>query len=172
MAYTSPKTYSVGDVLTASDMNTYQRDNISYLYDLVFPLARCRVTKTTNFNSTTSLTAISWETEVFDTDTMYDAGDPTKITITTAGVYIVTGLVVLQSGTAGSYRIGAIYRNGNTGDTDTVASSALPAMSTSITGISLASIFDFSASDYIELKIQSGETETVTSAQMAVARIG
>jgi len=36
MAYTTPKTYSVGDVLTASDMNTYQRDNIAYLENELF----------------------------------------------------------------------------------------------------------------------------------------
>jgi hypothetical protein len=33
MAFTTPKTYSVGDVLLASDMNTYQRDNIAHLND-------------------------------------------------------------------------------------------------------------------------------------------
>ena len=35
MAYTAPKTYAVGDVLTASDMNTYQRDNTIALYNMV-----------------------------------------------------------------------------------------------------------------------------------------
>lgn len=29
MAYTSPKTYASGDVLTAADLNTYQRDNFN-----------------------------------------------------------------------------------------------------------------------------------------------
>lgn len=32
MAWTSPKTWVVGDVLTASDMNTYVRDNANALY--------------------------------------------------------------------------------------------------------------------------------------------
>lgn len=31
MAWTSPKTWAVGDVLSASDMNTYVRDNAIYL---------------------------------------------------------------------------------------------------------------------------------------------
>ena len=33
MAYTTPKTYAVGEVLTASMLNTYQRDNITALHD-------------------------------------------------------------------------------------------------------------------------------------------
>jgi len=32
MAWSTPKTYSVGAVLTAADLNTYQRDNLNYLY--------------------------------------------------------------------------------------------------------------------------------------------
>lgn len=31
--WTTPKTWNVGDVLTAADMNTYVRDNTSYLHD-------------------------------------------------------------------------------------------------------------------------------------------
>lgn len=34
MAYTAPKTYSAGAVLTASELNTYQRDNITFLAGL------------------------------------------------------------------------------------------------------------------------------------------
>lgn len=32
MAYTTPKTWASGDILTAADMNTYVRDNIGALY--------------------------------------------------------------------------------------------------------------------------------------------
>lgn len=32
MAWSSPKTWNVGDVLTAADMNTYVRDNAGYLH--------------------------------------------------------------------------------------------------------------------------------------------
>ena len=31
MAWNTPKTWGVGDILTASDMNTYVRDNTDYL---------------------------------------------------------------------------------------------------------------------------------------------
>ena len=33
MAWTSPKTWSVGEVLTSTDMNTYVRDNTEFLFD-------------------------------------------------------------------------------------------------------------------------------------------
>lgn len=33
MAWTTPQTYAVGHDLLAADLNTYQRDNLNYLYD-------------------------------------------------------------------------------------------------------------------------------------------
>jgi hypothetical protein len=39
MAWTTPKTYTVGEVLTAATMNTHVRDNLSYLYGGVAAIA-------------------------------------------------------------------------------------------------------------------------------------
>jgi hypothetical protein len=54
MAYTTKKTWNVGDVLTASDMNTYVGDNIEFLHDRQVFL-------------TTPLTSTAWDGDSFST---------------------------------------------------------------------------------------------------------
>jgi hypothetical protein len=62
---------------------------------------RCRVTGTlTTASASTTDTAITFTTEVYDTDTMWAVGSPTIFTTTTAGVYLVTFNGEVKSSTA------------------------------------------------------------------------
>ena len=56
MAWTNPKTWSFGEVLTSTDMNTYVRDNTEFLFDRVVAGIGSNVVQTvlTTPHSTTS----------------------------------------------------------------------------------------------------------------------
>jgi len=58
-------------------------------------------------------TAISFDTEDVDTDLMYAAGTPTRITIVHPGLYIITGTVAWANNTTNS-RGARLYLNGAT----------------------------------------------------------
>jgi hypothetical protein len=47
MAWTTPKTWAVGDPATAADLNTYVRDNVAFLYGTRIQANRISVTYTT-----------------------------------------------------------------------------------------------------------------------------
>lgn len=173
MAYSAVPTVNTLDPWSAADHNTYIKDNLAYLKaeaDKIPaltdpPKVRCVVT--TNFNSTTSIGAISWETESFDTDTMFAAGDPTKITFTKAGLYLITLWVSWSSGTAGSYRHAGIYLSGSS----SIGAITVPASDGAVVPVTCQALYQMGAGDYVTAKVQSGETEAVADAAIAAVRV-
>jgi hypothetical protein len=85
MAFTTPGTAVAGEVLTAAFWNEQVRDNLSFLYTP--PM--CIVSRSSALTYV-SAADIAWNSEDIDTNAMFDSGASTKITIKTAGVYIVT----------------------------------------------------------------------------------
>ena len=106
--YTAPTTVSAGDAITASLYNTYVGTNVA---NLIVPPAAA-VQRTSNLSSYPSATDITWQSAAYDTDSMWSAGAPTRLTINTTGLYIlsVSGLVT-ASPTINGCSIG-IQRNG------------------------------------------------------------
>jgi len=101
-----------------------------------------------------TLTALTFDTETFDTDSMHAGGNPTRITFTTAGYYIVTGV---GSTDANASIYGGVRLNGTTyiqkvGVGNSGANTA--------NGIQIGFIYNFSASDYIEFMCTFGTTNT------------
>ena len=98
MAYTTKKTFSTGAVLTAADMNTYVSDNVDWNHELIKAweggVPAARVSCSTSFEvAGSATTAIVFDTEVLDTDGIWEVAAPTKLTCKTAGVYLITGNV-------------------------------------------------------------------------------
>lgn len=86
MAWTTPATFTTGNVLTAAQLNTNVRDNTNFLFDPPMVLA----TRTTaqSIPNATSTGVLFTATDIYDTDTMHDpSGAPGNIVINTAGVY-------------------------------------------------------------------------------------
>ncbi len=98
MAWTTPETFTAGQTLTAASMNAIS-GNLDALNDgrpsAVTPV--CILTDSGQSISNVTDTAITGYTETLDTDGMYDAGSPTRITINTAGVYVITANVLWSS---------------------------------------------------------------------------
>jgi hypothetical protein len=143
MAYTTPKTWTVGEVLTAANLNTHLRDNVSYLANP----PKCRVYNSANESIPNSTdTALTFDTERFDTDTMHSTVSNTgRITFTTAGTYLVGGHVVFNSSATGIRKL--FIRMGGTtplATVELVPSSSFPAFS-------IDTLYPFTAGQYVEL---------------------
>jgi hypothetical protein len=98
------KTFTDNTGLPASDINTYLNN-----YDNA-----AAVSLTSNFNiSNGADTVITWSAAEYDNNTMFSAGTPDRLTIKTAGVYIVTATICYPSNSNGE-RIAWIQKNGTT----------------------------------------------------------
>jgi len=88
MVWTDPKTFTVGELLTAADLNTYVRDNLDFLYRK--PIVTVRLTSTQSVASASDH-VVQWDEAEWDyADTaMWDVGTPGSIVIDRPGIYEV-----------------------------------------------------------------------------------
>jgi hypothetical protein len=107
LTYNSFTDVSTGDVLTAALGNQWQENLNNYR---VPPM--CAVYRNTSLSHTSSgaYQVYTYDTELYDTDSMWDAGSPTRITLNTPGVYDVRFTVSLGATTG--LIAGAIYKDG------------------------------------------------------------
>jgi len=106
----------------------------------------CRVKQAVTQNIWSTLTAIIFDAETFDTDTMHDnATNNTRITFTTAGKYQINAAVTTDGNSANRIQIRLNWTTviGAIGWANWWASTQ--------NGSDLNTIYDFAASDYIEV---------------------
>ena len=147
MAYTAPTTRSTGNLITAANWNTDLVDNIAFLANP----PSCRVYNSAAISITTSGTAqaLTFNSERYDTDTMHDTATNTgRITIKTAGLYVVFALVEFASNATG-YRQAYIRLNGTT----VIAAQSGPAATSLGTELNPTCIYKFAVNDYIEVLV-------------------
>lgn len=111
------------------------------------PSCRVRHTSNQSINNNT-LTAVTFTTEDFDTDTMHDnSTNPTRVTITTSGKYLLIGQGTWNGTTAGMMSL-YLRKNGNT----YIASVSQPfGGSSKDIAQECRTIASLTAGDYIEL---------------------
>ena len=103
MAFTEPMTFSAGAVLTASQMNTYVRDNVDFLSE---PPRALAYHNTTQSISTATETIMACNSEEYDSDTMHDPStNNERLTASTAGTYLLNGACAFASGYTGRFFI-------------------------------------------------------------------
>lgn len=96
-----------------------------------------------------SWTAIQFNQERWDTDTIHDnVTNNTRLTCTTAGVYVITGSVSMQSNAAALKGI-RIILNGAT----VIAEESTTAADTDVFTRTITTIYNLSATDYVELQV-------------------
>lgn len=95
MPIVTPRTWVAGDVLTAAQLNVDVRDNVTFLANP----PSCRVTNSTTQSLTDNLeTVLTFDTETYDTAGMHSTAVNTgRITIVTAGLYLLTFSATLQA---------------------------------------------------------------------------
>lgn len=148
MAYTTKKTFVTGTVGTAADMNTYVSDNVEWVYNLIkaweggVPSARVCTTDDIAIAGSAD-TAITFATEIFDTDEIWDVGAPTRLTCKTTGIYLITANAKFAV-----QQVWYIKHNGST---------VIAQHNSSATGapITLTTVYALTANDYVELFIHN-----------------
>jgi hypothetical protein len=147
MAWSTPKTdFSPGNILTAAQMNAIGNNLIAG------GAAMCRVVLTSDDNPYTADTAISWDSATanggYDTASMWSAGDPTKITIPTAGIYLVSLRGYITCTATLTACTAYVVKNGTPSTSTALNTSG--AHSTTSSFATMTSVMKFAAADYIK----------------------
>lgn len=147
MAYTTPRTWVAGEVVTAALLNTHLRDNVSYLAN---PPA-CRVLNSVDITGivTNTQTRLTFDTELYDTDTMHSTSVNTgRITFNTAGLYAVGSSVTFGVSATGDRTL-SLLKAGTT----IVAEADIAPNPTGGrgTGVVVATIYKFAAAEWVEV---------------------
>jgi hypothetical protein len=154
--YNTIGTFTAGNVLTAAEMNDIGENSNNYR---VPPMCRVVSTGDTAIAHNTFVAESFDGTEAFDTDSMHDpSSNPSRITINTAGVYLITGNVLWQLNTNGSRQLwirlnGSTYIAGNDARCD--ASYDMPQVVTTL--------YEFAANDYVELVLRQDSNVSLNS---------
>jgi hypothetical protein len=115
--------------------------------------AEVRKTSNQSINDAT-WTAISWNSEEYDDGSYWDGANPTRITFTNAGKYLVSVNAIFDTNTTG-YRYARVIRNGNQALELGIVSSR-PVVAN--TRISLTILVNAAASAYVELEVYQDST--------------
>ena len=146
MAYQAPPNFAAGAVLTEAQLDTLS-DDISFLANK--PRVRVYNSAAISIPHDTA-TALTFNSERFDTDTMHSTAVNTgRITFTTAGTYLVGATLQFADNATGNRQV-AIRLNGST----LLDVRTFPAYSTgggSMLGT--ATLYAFSAGDYVEVRV-------------------
>lgn len=180
MAVPSQRTWVSGDTLTAAQLQSDVRNSVNFLINR--PMVKVyNSADWVNWAAAGTLYLTTWDSEVYDTDTMHStASNTARITFTTAGVYTIKHKLKLPiPGTAwgGSSRIQTEWRLNGTGTSIDINLSN-PNDANVATGHTHAFDYKAAAADYIELyagftaggpaainpALVSGSAQTVASA--------
>jgi len=148
LAWTPPKTWSVGDVLTAADLNAYVRDNAKWLGT---DKPHCRVRNSANIShtSTGNYQALTFDSERVDVGAMHDTSTNTgRLTVPAGGggFYQVGGCIEFASNGTGRRGI-QVRLNGTT----VIARQEAQAISANDHPLTISTVYQLAAGDYLEL---------------------
>lgn len=118
MAYVTPTTRASGYKVPASVWNSDVVENVKFLHGP--PTARLQRDAAQSLASGT-WEEISFDTEVWDTDTMWSSTAATKVFARTAGKFLVNVGGFFASSTAGAYRGIGVRKNSTSGNPDEVS---------------------------------------------------
>jgi len=154
MPYSTPTTITTGQLVTASLMNTDWAGNITFLAN---PPA-CRAYNSTNLSLNDAAdTLVTFDSERFDTDTMHDLASNTgRLTIRTAGVYVLTFTGAIAAGTD-YLDVRCWFRlNGAT----RIGFGTMSPMSTNVENmyLSATTIYKLAVNDYVEVMVHQNNS--------------
>lgn len=161
MAWTTPKTYAVEEA-TSSDLNTYQRDNITHLHDR--PCAIVYHSSAQN-SSVGSYQAISFDSEEKDTDSMHSTvTNNSRVTLTETGLYVCWANVSIID-LSGAFTVALTIQHSSEAVTPLGTSQITRSGSQSVINY-LRYVYTEASSTYVEAKVyQSAGTTTNAIAQ-------
>lgn len=112
--YTTVPDKSSGDTISESNWDSHLKDNLNNL--LTKPTAYAYDTTATVAITTATWTAVTLnDGEAWDTDAIHDlVTNPSRLTFTTPGIYLITYRAELAPDAGGTYREAGIRKNGAT----------------------------------------------------------
>ena len=156
MAFSMPRTWTTGELVTAAHLNQDVRDNMLFLAN---PPA-CRVYhNTTQVMADATETVVAFNSERYDTDSMHSTvTNNSRITFTTGGLYLLTFNGVLAALTTYSlvytfFRLNGTTSLGYAGFTPTAFSASPNLVNTTV--------YKFAAADYVQVLIYQDNTANV-----------
>lgn len=156
MAWVSPTTRAAGYTAGSAVWNQDVVDNPTFLYQKPFAEVYHNTTQSVSSGSTTTL---SFNSENFDTDTMHDnVTNNSRLTVNTAGVYLITAYAFVASGGVGTY-FSVLRVNGATG---IASNSFYHRVAATAVYITVSGLWKFAASDYVELRFFQNSGSSVT----------
>jgi hypothetical protein len=158
MAWSAPRSYSTGELVTAAMLNQEIRDNLNFLA----AMHGARAYRATNQNITTATdTAVVWTAESYDTDVYHDlVTAPSRFTIPSgfAGYYQMRGQARFE-GNNTNFRVARIRLNGTT---DLAEDQRSPdATAVFATTVSSTTTQFLQVGDYVELIVRQSSGSTL-----------
>ena len=164
MAYSAPPNFVAGAVLTEAQLDILS-DDIVFLANP--PKVRAYNSAAISITNATS-TALTSNSERFDTDTMHSTATNTgRITFTTAGTYAIVGHASWASA-AGNLRELTVRAGGAT---QIAAQRAAPIGAGFGSELSIATQYDFTAGQYVELMAYQDSGAAINVATCAFAAV-
>lgn len=166
--YTTVVDKTAGDVFTETMWDVYIRDNVN---NLITPPGGGAKRTTTQSLTTGTWTAIGFDSEVglWDSDTVHnDVTNNSRLTLTTSGVYVVTGCIAFTGNSTGM-RGATITQNGVG-----VWTQHAPAHADGTQLVNVAGICVVAANDYLELygfQSSGGALNTVADGSFGPTRL-
>ena len=153
MAWSSPRTWTSSEIVTAANLNQYVSDNLNALANPPF----CDIYATapgSTSGTPGSAILISFDSEIVDTATMHNPGsNPTRVTVPIDGVYHVEGGASINAPSPNpTYLRTMIYLNGTAQTYSNVAASTTQVYVTSTSSRFVRA----TAGQYFELAVACG----------------
>lgn len=163
MAFSNPSTKAAGSVLTAAEWNI-QVANTDFL---ARPPAVC-VTKSTDQSVAASVNrAIAWNTEQWDTDTMWSSTRAWRFEINTAGKYRIDAHFQWASVASANTRVAQILLNPGSSTSAATGSNLLQRhVQTGISGasmpVTLTGVYSFTSTQSVGFSVFQGTSAALT----------
>lgn len=142
---------ATGDVYTAAAHNLILENVDNYRVPPMVEVRRTTTQSTTNV--TWAYTSYDASAAIFDTDSMWDSGNPTYITIKTAGVYLFSAQTCFANNGTGA-RLVTINKNSATpGDATYFSYSNLLPQTVSDQTLSVSSVHSCAVNDKISVAV-------------------
>jgi hypothetical protein len=167
MPYVAPSTVVAGQTYSAAAHNVIVNDVIDHearINNLTLRPA-CRLVNTTNISPFTSGNTITWNSESFDTDGMHSTTTNTdRITIATAGIYYVYGVVNSTLASAGGSTMSIECRVNGSASNIVFTEAQVDGMGLSggTFAFSGSGLWNLVATDYLTLIYNTNNTGTKT----------
>lgn len=159
MAYSTPRTWVTGELVTAAYLNSNIRDNITLLANPPSCKVYTSAGPTINNNS---LTTVTFNNQYWNTDTNWSSGtNPSRLTVTTAGKYLCWfDIELAMTIAAGQFQAG-LFKNGGSSGAQVYQSAPVLNGTIRCAGAGIVALV---AADYLELKVyqNTGAGATLT----------